>query len=117
MKKEEYEYKVGDWVVKDGVIDQILDCKPRSVVLRNVTDYYHYDNFISYWKLWIPVKDELCVFWNNEMKSFIIARLMEINPEVENKYVTETGIGYSHTEPLESLEELKADRNKVRGGE
>lgn len=78
------QFKSGDWVkqVKENYSDYLICFKVKSIVddttyivESNVFDIDAIQNTDSQFELWTPKPNELCLFWNHDMRYPIIAKL------------------------------------------
>lgn len=98
-KHDEQEFKEGDWVyitLEQGTtsLRQFKEC------MNEWTNVYR----ITKWK---PKDEELCVFWDNNDKTYTIGKYSETFIKENKIYYICNGIIYNNIAPLEFVETLK----------
>ena len=79
--KTESEFKIGDWITVNGPTGTFTEC------ISGITDDTYtlsrtnicYKSQASKWE---PKEDEVCIFWNNDSNTAVIAKL---------RYIVSTG--------------------------
>jgi len=114
IKTDEPELKVGDWIIyydnsdKKNIyqIDKIYMSVNRDQLL------YFNDRCVMFnpenTELWKPKKGELCVFWNNDMQEYFIAKYNSCNNYARGGLYNEEY--WDNVAPLEYIKILKNKR-------
>ncbi len=81
IKPEEPEFKVGDWITVNGPTGTFTECisgiADDTYTLSGTNICYK-----SQASKWEPKEDEVCIFWNNDSNTAVIAKL---------RYIVSTG--------------------------
>ena len=81
IKPEESEFKIGDWITVKGPTGSFTECisgiADDTYTLSGTNICYK-----SQASKWEPKEDEVCIFWNNDSNTAVIAKL---------RYIVSTG--------------------------
>jgi len=95
QREEDKLFIVGDWVkFRSGHIS--MWSKSNAAYVKETGD-------MSNVELWEPSPGEMCIFWNDEMKSYRIAEFKEIasNPKRKGMYKDKQSNYFQNIAPLE----------------
>ena len=102
-------FKVGDWIQNTGEYKGIFKADKEWIRERPGGNTCKTGNNSDF-NLWVPKENEMCLFWDNAKDSYTVRRFHESR---NNTHFDKTRIGWMNIAPLELINILKRNENKI----